>query len=51
VVGEQTLELAGLKRELQNLNKKVDDRFDTLMAQLDILIKSMNQTHGSGKGK
>lgn len=53
VVDEQALELTAfwVKRELQNLNKNVDDRFDTLMTQLDILIKNMNQTQGSDKGK
>lgn len=30
VVDEQTIELAGLKRELQNLSKKVDDKYDTI---------------------
>lgn len=48
---EQVLELAGLKKDLPNLNKKVDDKFDTITIQLNTILNAINQSQGSGKGK
>lgn len=49
VVDEEALELAGLKRELQNLSKKVDDKYDTIKVQLEAILKIINHSQGSIK--
>lgn len=42
VVDEQTHEFVGLKKDIQNLSKKVDDKFDAMLAQLNVIINDIN---------
>lgn len=51
VMDEQTLELVGMKKDLQNLNKKVDDKFNIITVQLNTILNAINQFQDSGKGK
>lgn len=49
MVDEQVLELGELKRELQNLSKKVNAKYDTIRVKLEAILKNMNQTQGLTK--